>query len=212
MIDKGGKMKNYLDARGKQCPIPVIETIKLLSGLKTGEIASVSVDNEIAVQNLKKMAEQKNLEFSSEQKDADDFLVKIVSNGESESTETDSVGFDADTVNNKNKTIVVLSSEYMGTGNDELGKILIKGFLYALRNLEELPFAVIMYNGGAKLSVNDSEVLQDLIALEEAGVKIMTCGTCLDYYNIKERLAVGEIVNMYRICQYLSETEKVIKP
>lgn len=208
-------MDNYLDARGKQCPIPVIEAIKLLSHLKKGEIANISVDNEIAVQNLRKMAEQKGLDFAFEKKDDDDFLVELVSNGELAFTgtvECDTFDDPGEEEESKIGTVVVLSADTMGAGDETLGKILIKGFIYALRNVDVLPSAVVMYNSGAKLSINGSESLEDLKGLEEAGVKIMTCGTCLDYYNIKDELAVGEIVNMYVICQYLTDARKVIRP
>lgn len=207
-------MDKYLDARGKQCPIPVIETIKLLGTLNEGEVARVSVDNEIAVQNLRKMAEQKGLEFSFEKRNEDDFLVELVSNGRLElEGDIQCNTFDVDEeVASPSRNVVVLSADTMGTGEEELGKLLMKGFVYALRNTSPLPYAVIMYNSGAKLAIGSSAALEDLKALEEEGVKIMTCGTCLDYYKIKDELAVGEVVNMYVICQTLTEAKKVIRP
>lgn len=216
MEEKGDEkdMGHYLDARGKQCPIPVIEAIKLLASLKNGEIATIAVDNEIAVQNLRKMAEQKNLGFSFEKKAENDFIVELESNGEVSSPGTivcDS--FDLPTQEEeKGKVVVVISADTMGTGDEKLGRILMKGFLYALRNVSPLPDAVIMYNSGARLSVHGSESLEDLKDLQESGVAVMTCGTCLDYYNIKDELAVGEVVNMYVICQHLMEAKKVIRP
>lgn len=207
-------MKNYLDARGKQCPIPVIETIKLLASLKEGEIATIAVDNEIAVQNLRKMAEQKNLEFSFEKKGANDFIVELEANGKVSSPGTvicDSFDF-PDEYEDDRGTVVVISADTMGTGDEKLGRILMKGFLYALRNVSPLPDALIMYNSGVKLAVKGSEALEDLKDLQESGVAVMTCGTCLDYYNIKDERAVGEVVNMYVICQHLMEAKKVIRP
>ena len=100
----------------------------------------------------------------------------------------------------------------MGDGSEELGRILIKGFVYALTQLEELPEAVICYNGGAKLSCDGSLALEDLKTLEAEGVEILTCGTCLDYYKLKETLAVGGVTNMYVIAEKLSAAGKVIKP
>lgn len=107
---------------------------------------------------------------------------------------------------------VVIDGDSMGRGDEQLGHILIKGFLYAIRGVERLPDTVIMYNSGAKLALEGSEALEDLRVLENAGVEIITCGTCLDFYNAKDRLAVGKVTNMYTICQKLSECSKIIKP
>lgn len=107
---------------------------------------------------------------------------------------------------------MVLSSDKMGEGEEELGKILIKGFVYALTQLEELPDSVLLYNSGAFLSCEDSPVLEDLKLLEEEGVRICTCGTCLDFYKLKEKLAVGEVVNMYQIVQVQAQADLILKP
>jgi selenium metabolism protein YedF len=100
----------------------------------------------------------------------------------------------------------------MGNGNEELGKVLIKGFIYALTEVGKLPNTIIFYNGGAKLSVKKSSVIEDLQKLEQLGVEILTCGTCLDYYNIKDDLAVGKITNMYSILEKMNAADKIIKP
>ena len=100
----------------------------------------------------------------------------------------------------------------MGHGNDELGKALMKGFIYALSQLEELPRTILFYNGGAHLTVEGSASLEDLKTMEAQGVEIMTCGTCLDFYGLKDKLAVGTVTNMYSIVETLSNASKVIKP
>ena len=107
---------------------------------------------------------------------------------------------------------MVLSSDKMGEGEEKLGKILIKGFVYALTQLEQLPSAVLFYNSGAFLSCEDSPVLEDLKLLEEEGVEICTCGTCLDFYGLKEKLAVGNVVNMYQIVQTQVQADLILKP
>lgn len=92
-------------------------------------------------------------------------------------------------------TVVVISSDRMGTGNDELGKVLIKGFIFAVTQLDKLPKTMLFYNGGATLTTEGSDSLEDLKSLEAQGVEIMTCGTCLDYYGLKDKLAVGSVTN-----------------
>ena len=109
-------------------------------------------------------------------------------------------------------TIVVLSSDCMGEGDEVLGRALMKGFIYALTSQEGLPDTVIMYNGGARLPVEGSESLEDLKLLESQGVEILTCGTCLNHYGLTEKLSVGGVTNMYVICEKMLQAEKVVKP
>ena len=109
-------------------------------------------------------------------------------------------------------TVVAVGSDRMGEGSEELGRILIKSFIFALTQLDDLPDKILFYNGGAKLTVEGSESLEDLKVLEEQGVEIMTCGTCLDYYGIKDRLAIGGVTNMYSIVETLQNAMSVIRP
>ena len=88
----------------------------------------------------------------------------------------------------------------------------MKGFLFALSQLESLPQTILFYNGGAKLTVEGSGSLEDLKAMEAQGVEILTCGTCLNHYGLTERLAVGGVTNMYAIVEKLAGAEKVVKP
>ena len=100
----------------------------------------------------------------------------------------------------------------MGEGNDELGKVLMKGFIFAMTQLEELPKTMLFYNGGATLTTENSESLADLKLLEEQGVEILTCGTCLDYYGLKDKLCVGTVTNMYAIVETMNQADKLIRP
>ena len=100
----------------------------------------------------------------------------------------------------------------MGSGDDELGRQLMKGFLYAQTQLDVLPDTVLLYNGGAKLSAEGSQSVEDLRSLEAQGVEILTCGTCLNFYGLSEKLAVGNVTNMYDIAEKLSGASSVIRP
>ena len=88
----------------------------------------------------------------------------------------------------------------------------MKGFIYALSQQEELPSTILFYNGGAKLTTEGSLSLEDLKSMEAQGVQILTCGTCLNYYGLSEKLAVGSVTNMYSIVEALANADKVIKP
>ena len=100
----------------------------------------------------------------------------------------------------------------MGEGNDELGAVLIKGFIYAISQQDTLPSTILFYNGGAKLTCEGSASLEDLKTLEAAGVEILTCGTCLNFYGITDKLAVGDVTNMYVIAEKMTKAGLIIKP
>ena len=105
-----------------------------------------------------------------------------------------------------------MASGKMGEGNDELGTVFAKGFVFALTQQETLPEAVLFYNGGATLTTEDSPALEDIRTLEAQGVEILTCGTCLNYYGLSDKLAVGGVTNMYVIVEKLTGADLVIRP
>lgn len=202
-------MKRKLDARNMACPLPVIESKKILMSMKEGESLEVLVDNHIAVQNLSKMAAQKNFPVTSEKIDENNYIVTF-SIGE---TVIEDVNEEVPCYpDQKWDIVVVISSDKMGEGDEKLGKLLMKGFIYALTELDVLPSTVLLYNGGAKLSVEGSESLQDLKTLESLGVEILTCGTCLNFYGISEKLGVGTATNMYEIAEKQMKASKVVRP
>ena len=112
----------------------------------------------------------------------------------------------------RKNTVVVISSDKMGGGSDELGEALLKSFLFALSQQDDLPSLILFYNGGAKMTVEDSPALEDIQSMEAQGVEILTCGTCLNYYGLTEKLAVGEVTNMYVIVERMSQASLIIKP
>ena len=108
--------------------------------------------------------------------------------------------------------VVVLSSNQMGQGDEALGKLLMKGFVFALTQQDMLPETILLYNSGAFLSCEGSDNLEDLKTLEAQGVEIRTCGTCLNYYGLTDKLAVGSVTNMYDIVETMTSAGKVIRP
>ena len=191
-----------VDAMGDNCPIPVIKTKKAMDALTGPETIEVLVDNEIAVQNVTKMAASAGGKVTSEQKAEKEYVVTIEMEGAPA----------AEAEAEDDNTVVVISSDRMGTGNDELGKVLIKGFIFAVTQLDKLPKTMLFYNGGATLTTEGSDSLEDLKSLEAQGVEIMTCGTCLDYYGLKDKLAVGSVTNMYSIVETQAKATKIINP
>lgn len=198
-----------VNAMGDNCPIPVIKTKKAMQEITGPETIEVLVDNEIAVQNVTKMASSSGGSVTSEKLGEKEFKVTIQMNGAvAAQAETEAVC----TPDRKGDTIVVIASDKMGSGNDELGKVLIKGFIFAVTQLEELPKAMIFYNGGATLTAEGSDSLEDLKSLEAQGVEILTCGTCLNYYGLTDKLEVGSVTNMYAIVEKMAEAGKIIRP
>lgn len=198
-----------VNAMGDNCPIPVIKTKKAMQALTGPETIEVLVDNEIAVQNVTKMAASAGGSVSSEKLGDKEFKIVIRMESAPEKEENEEETCMPDTRSN---TVVVISSDRMGSGNDELGRVLIKGFIFAVTQLDTLPKAMLFYNGGATLTAEGSDSLEDLKSLEAQGVEIMTCGTCLDYYGLKEKLAVGTVTNMYSIVETMASAGKIIKP
>jgi selenium metabolism protein YedF len=107
---------------------------------------------------------------------------------------------------------VVLSSNQMGSGEEKLGKSLMKAFVFALTRQDQLPETILCYNSGAYLTCEDADTLEDMKSLEAEGVTILTCGTCLDFYGIKEKLAVGSVTNMYEIVEKMEASKLIVRP
>ena len=205
-----------INAMGDTCPIPVIKTQNAIKALTKAEEVEVLIDNEVAVQNLTKLAGSLGCAVKSEKKAEKEYRVvitvtedKLQGQAAQEKTEAAEAACIPDARDN---TVVVISSDKMGEGEEELGKVLIKGYIYALTQLETLPKTILFYNKGAYLTCEGSASLEDLKSLEAQGVEIMTCGTCLNFYKLTEKLQVGTVTNMYVIADTMAKAAKVIKP
>ncbi len=211
-------MIKKVNALGDACPIPVVKTKNAIKELNGAGTVETLVDNEIAVQNLTKMANQKGFGVKSE-KIADDQFKVTMEVGESVAADAKaSMAGDNEeqclvTPGGQKKNIVVaITSPLMGHGNDELGGVLIKGFIYALTQQDVLPTTILFYNGGATLTTEGSASIEDLKSLEALGVEILTCGTCLNYYKLSDKLLVGGVTNMYEITEKLINADLIVKP
>lgn len=199
-------MKKTIDARGLACPKPVILTKKAVEAIEEGTIITI-VDNEISKDNLSKLAKSMGLEYKLDQDSDDNYKISIIK-GKAENVAT--------TENIKavepltGGPVIVIPSDLMGSGDFQLGKILMKSFIYTLSETQPYPKAILFYNSGVKLTIKGSPVLEDLIHLEESGVEVISCGTCLDYYEIKDQLGVGEISNMYTIYEKMNSGQNTI--
>lgn len=222
-----------LDERGKQCPLPVVEAKKALEAAGAGQVVEVVVDNEIAVQNLKKMADHRGLKSEYEKISDREFLVEIEAAGDKDGNggaqAAGTGGAEAPGApaaeqaagekpasclpdGRRKGMVVVLASSRMGQGDKTLGGLLMKGFVYALAQQDVLPETVLLYNGGAKLSCEGSDSLEDLKSLEAQGTEVLTCGTCLNHYGLSDKLAVGGVTNMYEIAERMTGAGLLVRP
>ena len=195
------------------CPLPVIKAKEALAAFTEDGTLTVKVDNDTAVQNLTRLAGNYGLKVSSEKKSDKEYEVSMevkadaVKNAKAAPNED----FRCD-ISSGGKKVVVISADTMGNGDEKLGKKLMKAFIFALKSQDEVPSKIIFYNRGAFLTTEDPDTISDLKDLSEAGATIMTCGTCLDFYGLKEKLQVGIVSNMYDIVAAQMEASLVIRP
>ncbi len=187
-----------IDGRGLACPQPVILTKKALEEINEGELITI-VDNEIAVENVKRLVGSLGLIYNIDEKEGF-YYIKIIKkkNCEKKSSKL------------KDDITIIIGSDKLGQGDEALGQVLMKSYIYSLTEVTPLPKTIVFLNAGVKLTVKDSPVLESLKRLNESGVEIISCGTCLDYYGLKEKLNVGIIGNMYSIVEVMHRSGKTI--
>ena len=204
-------MEKIIDCKGMACPLPVVNAKKAAEELGSGDVLTVLVDNEIAFQNLTRFAEHKGFGVSAEKKGEKEYVVTMnISGTAAENVKEEEVACAMDT--RRKGMLVVLSANVMGTGDPKLGTSLMKAFVFALTKQDQLPDTILCYNTGAYLTCEGADTLEDLKLLESEGVTILTCGTCLDFYGLKEKLAVGTVTNMYDIVERMENAARIIKP
>ncbi len=196
-----------LNAMGEPCPKPVVMAKNALEELGEGGILKISVDNEIATQNLEKMAKSLGVAFKAEAVGAEHFEVTLTKG----SGET-AVPYGPKSKTIKDGTVIVIMYDVMGTGEGSIGDALTKSFLFSVSELDELPTKIILLNTGVNLSTTNEEAIAILKKLEDLGVSILSCGACLAFYKLTDKLAVGTVTSMYEVAKILvSTSEKVIR-
>lgn len=191
-----------IDARTLACPRPVILAKKAIREENLEELM-VRVDNKIATENLTKMAGQLGFRAEVSTNSKTDYEVYLKKTKEAASAPV--------AKEDSGEYIVVISSDHMGTGEETFSKTLLEGFVYALTEQDVAPKFVVFYNMGVTLPSLNDKVIGDLKTLEERGTQVLSCGLCLGQYELKEKLKVGEITNMYRIAELMIQY-KVVKP
>lgn len=196
-------IRNEIDCRGLNCPIPVVNTKKYFDALESG-IGVTVVDNEVAKNNVVKFAQGNGFEYEIEEREGNIYYITI--------TKGEVTVEELNLKNSKEKEesfTIVVGSDKLGNGDDELGTALIKSYLFALSEAEVIPTNLVFLNAGVKLVVEGALTLDSLKRLVERGVNVQSCGLCLDFYGLKENLAVGEISNMYAIIEMMNKGKTI---
>ena len=199
-----------LDLKGKACPLPVVETRKTFLSLDKESdevIITVQLDNQAACVNVTRFAESQGFMVSQETHPDETFTLTITKGFTCElPTSNPSVN------ERQNRYLVYIDNYCMGSGDEKLGRLLMKAFLKTLPELESLPESIVFVNSGVFLTTTDSPELETIKSLEDTGCTILVCGTCLDFYHLKEKQAVGQVSNMFEIATLLTGSDKVVTP
>ena len=193
-----------IDARGLACPAPVLQTKAALQADKPNRV-NVVVDNAAAQQNVQRFLESQGFQTTLKQ-DGDDYLVSGTCVAEPREQVQPSAGEQSDEM----KILVMCATDRIGFGDDELGLKLMVNFLRTLKEMGSELWRLVFVNNGVKLTIDGSQVLDDLQNYEKEGLKILVCGTCLDHFSILERKKVGETTNMLDIVTAMQLADKVI--
>lgn len=192
-------MNKIVDARGLDCPQPVILTKKAMDeGGGEGRLTAI-VDRDVARENIKRLAQNQGYDYRVEEKD-----------GEYHIHMTRVLNKEEDEPSSSGRISILIKSDLFGEGDEELGRVLMKGFLYTLNELETTLSSLIFMNKGIFLTLEDSPVIEHIQTLEKKGIEVLSCGTCLDYYQKTDKLAVGRITNMYSALETIAGADRTI--
>lgn len=187
-----------IDARGLACPLPVVKTKKALEEIAEGDI-TVVIERPEGSQNVQRFADSQNCSNKVEERDGLYYI--HIHKGKTETRE----------LAKNSSNVVLITTDRLGTGSEELGKILMKAFLNTLWDASPRPEKILFMNDGVRLTIEGSDVLDTLHLVENEGVEIYSCGTCLAYYELTDKLDVGQVTNMYETVDSLLSSDKVIK-
>jgi len=199
-----------VDARGLDCPQPVVLTRRAL--LETGVgCVQVLVDSEVSVENITRMARSEGCAVAVEQS-SQGFCLTLTRGAAGKAAKAEDPVAARDAPRAAPRVAVLVSSSLLGVGDEPLGRILMRAFIKTLAEVEPRPQQAVFLNSGVRLTTTGSELIEDLRALERQGMEIISCGTCLDYYGLRGALEVGIVSNMYEIASVLVNADRVVRP
>lgn len=207
-----------LDLRGKTCPLPVVETRKVLQSEPGIERLEVLLSSSTSCENVTRTARSLGCKAESKEHPGGEFLVVIEPPAGGAAAADGSTGPsgtpflpEMTCALQEPRVVLLLATDVLGEGNDELGHILIRGFIKALPETNPQPHTIMLMNNGVKLTTEGSEVIEDLERLAGSGVEILSCGTCLDFHGLREKLKVGRVTNMLESATLLMSADRVVR-
>ncbi|HTY21770.1 MAG TPA: sulfurtransferase-like selenium metabolism protein YedF [Desulfomonilaceae bacterium] len=201
-----------VDARGLTCPQPVLETKKALEDRISGPLR-VLVDNTTSRENVMRFARNQGCKVETQESGPEQFEITIIRCGDApEPANQEELLPCPVPETNPLRNLVYIGNNCMGRGDDELGTKLMRGFLRTWIDSTPLPWRMVFINSGVKLTTIDEEAVEALSLLEEKGVDVLSCGTCLEHFNLKDKLRAGKVTNMFEIIESLNSATKVISP
>ncbi len=201
-----------IDTKGQLCPVPLIAARRALKETVAGESFAVLTDNKSSFDNLSRFLKDNKAQYHTSESEGTWTMTITKSNGEEVRTVAEDYCTSEISHFQKGNFVIVFSSDKMGDGDDQLGKLLISNFIKALKDLEKLPGKILFYNSGVKLVTNTSPVIEHLQDLEKMGVELMLCATCVSYYSLDSLIGAGILSNMYSIAEAMAAAGSVIKP
>ena len=202
-------MHTVLDCRGLACPQPVIRAKELLDSLEHGTV-EVLVDNEAAQSNLERFGKSQGC--TVEIRTSEDTRHITISKGPHQGPAKELTPEDYRCDLPGTGLVIVVPADTMGRGNDALGGVLMRAYIKTIKHLSPLPTKIFFYNAGVKLTATESDLIAPLQELADLGVEIYSCGTCLDFFNLKDSLLVGQATNMFEIMDAMAQASKVVSP
>jgi selenium metabolism protein YedF len=197
-------MSTTVDARGLACPQPVIRTRK---AMEAEDAVTTLVSSESSMENVRRMAQKAGWQVQVSQ-EGDEYRLELARvSAPPEAGPVPAVG-KAEVL--AGPLVLVVSADVMGRGAEELGGILMRSFFHTLGEIAPQPETIILFNTGARLACEGSPVLEDLCALAAEGIEILVCGTCLNYLELGQKLAAGQVSNMYDIAEKMLGAGKVV--
>ncbi len=201
-----------VDTRGQKCPAPLIATKRALNESKAGESFKVVTDNKTSFENVSRYLRDNKTEFKTEEKDSLWTLIITKSTSPVQLTNAEDYCDTAIPHFRKGDFVISFTSDKMGEGEEELGRLLITNFIKAIKDLDVLPSKIVFYNNGVKLGVMGSPVYEHLKEIESMGVSLFFCATCVNFYSLQDKINIGTLSNMFEIAQVMASAGNVIKP
>jgi selenium metabolism protein YedF len=201
-----------IDTRGQLCPAPLIAARKALRETMEGEAFVLLTDNQTSFDNLSRFLKDNNSDVQVSKAEGEWSMTITRRSGDI--TSVSEIEYCSPSIAHfeKGNYVIVVTSDKMGEGDEELGRLLMCNFIKAIKDLDRLPRKMVFYNRGVMIMTNDSPVIEHLRDLETMGVEMLLCSTCVNHYSLGSNVGAGKLSNMYTIAEVMTTAGNIIKP